>query len=473
MTADMPRPSGGFVPARHTPAPGHSFAAHDVATALPEELLGRLRVEVAEGLAARSQTDEAAGRPPMSVTDRQALAEQLTVTALDGHAAATLAGGGRLLSAQTEGALVRRVLDGLFALGGFQPLLDDPTVENINANGCDSVWVRYADGRRDQAGPVAGSDGELIELIRTVAARAGVEERRFDRASPRLSVQLPDGSRLFAVMAVTGRPCVAIRRHRYLTVTGDDLVGLGTLSPALRVFLRAVVRARKNVLICGGTGVGKTTLLRALAADIPRHERLITIEDSLELGLDRDPAAHPDVVAMQAREANIEGHGEVSLAELVRFALRMSPDRVIVGEIRGPEVVPACNAMSQGTDGSMATLHASSSKGAFTKIAAYAAQGPERLPLEATSLLVAAAIHFVVHLDWASDGRRVVSSVREIVGAEDLQIVSNEVWRPGPGRAAVPGAPLRADTMAELIAAGYPPPDGVPIGPAGSGGWWP
>ncbi|WP_239338605.1 CpaF family protein [Frankia sp. CiP3] len=473
MTDGMPGPVGGFLPARRVSAPGHTFPAHEVATGVPEELVVALRAEVAGQLAAQGQADEAAGRPSLSVADRHVLAEQLTVTALDAYAAVTLAGGGQLLSPPVEGAVVRRVLDGLFALGGFQPLLDDPTVENINANGCDSVWVRYADGRREQTGSVAGSDAELIELIRTVAARAGVEERRFDRASPRLSVQLADGSRLFAVMAVTGRPCVAIRRHRYLTVTADDLVDLGTLTPGLRAFLGAVVRARKNVLICGGTGVGKTTLLRALAADIPRHERLITIEDSLELGLDRDPVAHPDVVAMQAREANIEGHGEVSLAELVRYALRMSPDRVIVGEIRGPEVVPACNAMSQGTDGSMATLHASSSKGAFAKIAAYAAQGPERLPLEATGLLVAAAIHFVVHLDWAPDGRRVVSSVREVVGAQELQVLSNEVWRPGPDRVAVPGAPVRADTMAELVAAGYLPADGGFGESAESGGWWP
>ena len=148
-------------------------------------------------------------------------------------------------------------------------------------------------------------------------------------------------------------------------------------------------RARKNLLVTGGTGAGKTTMLRALCAEIPPSERLVTIEDALELGLDRDREAHPDAVAMQAREPNVEGEGEVTQADLVRWALRMSPDRVLVGEIRGAEVIPMCNAMTQGNDGSMATLHASSSKGAFSRLATYAVQAPERLPLEATNLMVA------------------------------------------------------------------------------------
>jgi Flp pilus assembly CpaF family ATPase len=341
----------------------------------------------------------------------------------------------------------------------LQPLLDDPAVENINVNGFDNVWVRYADGRRTRVGPVASSDGELVELVRTVAARFGVEERRFDRGVPRVSAQLPDGSRLFAVLAVTagGRPAISIRRHRHLTVTLHDLQGLGTLDAGVAAFLEAAVLARKNILIAGGTGVGKTTLLRALAACIPPEERLVTIEDAFELGLDADTASHPDCVGMQAREANVEGQGAVDAAELVRWALRMSPDRVIVGEVRGPEVVPMLNAMSQGNDGSMGTIHASTSRGAFTKLAAYAVQAEEHLPIEATSLLIAAAVHFVVHLAWDTQGRRVVSSVREVVDADGPQVVSNEVFRPGPDGHAVPGTPLRAATAGQLAAAGFDP----------------
>jgi Flp pilus assembly CpaF family ATPase len=157
---------------------------------------------------------------------------------------------------------------------------------------------------------------------------------------------------------------------------------------------------------------------------------------------------------MQAREANIEGVGAIEQAELVRWGLRMAPDRVIVGEIRGSEVVPMCNAMSQGSDGSLSTIHTSTSSGTFSKLAAYAAQSPERLSLEATNLLVAAAVDVVVHLAWSTDRVRVVDSVREIVGADGSQIVSNEVYRPGADGRAVPATPPRAELMAELVAAG-------------------
>jgi Flp pilus assembly CpaF family ATPase len=272
----------------------------------------------------------------------------------------------------------------LFGLGRLQRLLDDYEIENVNANGCDRVWVRYADGRRVQVDPIADSDEELVELVRLAAARLGLGERRFDLGSPLLDLRLPDGSRLFAAMAVVTRPCLAIRRHRYPSLTLEDLMAKGTVTSALRAFLGAAVRARLNLIISGGTNAGKTTLLRALAAEIPFDERLVTIEDSLELGLERFPEVHADVVAMEARAPNVEGEGAISVADLVRAALRMSPDRVIVGEVRGHEVIPMLNAMTQGNDGSMCTVHANSSAGAFGRLASYAVQAPERLPLEAT-----------------------------------------------------------------------------------------
>ncbi len=427
----------------------------------------KIRTQVAAGLAARAREDQATGGSVLTEPDRAALGHALIAEALQAEAEIALAAGRPVLDSEDEDALARAVYDSLFGLAGFQPLLDDSEIENINANGADTVWVRYADGRSERVDPVAASDAALVELLRTVAARVGVSERRFDLGVPRLSLQLPDGSRLFSVMAVTGRPCVSIRRHRFLKVTPDDLIGLGMLDVTLREFLRGCVRGRKNLIICGGTGIGKTTMLRALAADIPPEERLITIEDSLELGLDRDPETHPDVVAMQAREPNVEGEGEVTQAELVKWALRMSPDRVIVGEIRGPEVVPVCNAMSQGNDGSMATLHASSSRGVFAKLATYAIQSPERLSLEATNLLVANAVDFVAYLALDTRGRRVVSSVREVVDADGPLVVTNEVFRPdGDGRA-MPGVPLRGETLDHLVAAGFDPE--VMDRP---GGWW-
>ncbi len=389
-----------------------------------------LRAEVLAALSERQRELAMAGQPPLSPGDEQALGRQLIAEALEGRANRALRDREAMLSASEEDELAHATFDALFRLHRLQRLLDDPSIENINANGYDQVWVRYADGRREQVEPIAASDDELEEMLRTAAARTGIGERRFDRGSPRLSLQLPDGSRLFALMAVSARPCLSIRRHRYLRVTADDLVMLGTLDLGLREFVRAAMLARKSCVICGGTGAGKTTLLRAMAADIPPAERLVTIEDSLELGLDRFPELHPDVVALEAREPNLEGEGGVSLAELVRWALRMSPDRVIVGEARGEEVLALLNAMSQGTDGSMATLHASSSRGAFSKLATYAVQSPERLPLEATNLLVANAVHFVVYI--AQDGdRRYVASVREVVDAEGPMVVSNEIFRPG------------------------------------------
>ena len=429
-------------------------------------LVAGLRAEVLAALSERERELAALGHPTLSAADEQALGRHLIAEALERRANEALRDRGAVLSAVEEDDLARAAFDALFRLNHLQRLLDDPSIENINANGCDQVWVRYADGRREQAEPIAASDEELEEMLRTAAARTGIGERRFDRGSPRLSLQLPDGSRLFALMAVSARPCVSIRRHRHLRVTPDDLVRLGTLDLALREFVRAAMAARKSAIICGGTGAGKTTLLRAMAADIAPSERLVTIEDSLELGLDRFGDLHPDVVALEAREPNLEGEGGVSLAELVRWALRMSPDRVIVGEARGEEVLALLNAMSQGTDGSMATLHASSSRGAFSKLATYAIQAPERLPLEATNLLVANAVHFVIHLAQVGD-RRYVASVREVVDAEGPMVVSNEIFRPGPDGRAVPGAPMRSDTLDQLAAVGFDP--GLLERPQG---WW-
>ena len=419
------------------------------------DLAERVRAQTAAQLATEASAAEQAGRGRLTAPQRTGLCRQVIRNVLDGEAARALAAGTPPLDATTEEHLEQVVFDALCGLGGFQPYLDDPLIENVNANGCDQVFVRYADGRREQVAPVAASDAELEDLVRAVAGRAGIEERRFDRGCPRLSVPLPGGGRLFAVMAVTARPCVAIRRDRLAAATLADLVRNGTMSGEVAAFLQAAVRARKNILISGGTAVGKTTLLRALASAIPAHERLITIEDSLELCLDRDAGAHPDAVALQAREPNVEGQGEVSLAELVRWALRMSPDRVIVGEVRGREVVPMLNAMSQGNDGSMTTLHASSSRGAFMKLAAYAAQTEEHLRLEDTNLLIAGAVHFVVQLDYAPGGQRVVSSIREVTDADGRQVVSNEIYAPGPDRRANRAAPLRATTADELAAASH------------------
>ncbi|MDX8148419.1 ATPase, T2SS/T4P/T4SS family [Lentzea sp. BCCO 10_0061] len=415
----------------------------------------RLRNDVTDQLSARLRADGTAERPPLGPLQRRQLAEALLRDSVESIARKRLQAGLELFDADVERRAVAEVLAELFGAGRLDPLLADTSIENINVNGADQVFVKRADGTREMLPPIVDSDDDLVHLIRTLAARSGIEERRFDNASPIVNFALPSGERVSAVMTVTARPSVSIRRHRLQRVNLGELRDNDTIGPGMESFLAALVRARKNVLVTGGTTIGKTTLLRALASAIPAHERLITIEDVFELGLDQDPA-HADVVALQAREPNLEGVGAITLSDLVWQSLRMQPDRVIVGEVRGPEVIPLTNAMSMGNDGSMGTLHASSSAGAFTKLGAYAVQGPERLTLEATNLLVASALHFVVHLDLSPDRcHRVVSSVREVVDADGRQIISNEVWRPGPDLRAVPAAPLRSRTLDELIAAGY------------------
>jgi Flp pilus assembly CpaF family ATPase len=435
-------------------------------------LVRELRREVADELTERLRADELADRPRLSPADQRQFGRQLINRRLERHAKEQLERGSVPLSYEDETTLAQAIHDALFGLGALQRLLDDESIENIDANGHADVWITRSDGAKERAPAIADSDDELIDTLRMTAARVGLTERRFDNGSPSLNLQLPDGSRLFAVMAVTARPSVAIRRHRFPKVFLDDLVGLGSIDLALREFLAAAVRARKNFIVCGGVDAGKTTLMRAMLNEVGPEERIVTIEDNLEIGLDRYPDLHPDVVALEAREENVEGEGAIDLATLVRWGLRMNPDRVIVGEVRGHEVIPMLNAMSQGNDGSMCTIHANSSASAFSKLAMYAVQAPERLNLEATNLMVANAINFVVYIGTDAVGgeggmRRYVSSVREIVGAEGPLVMSNEIFMPGYDRRAIPGSPMRDTTHAHLVAAGFD--SSVLLRPDG---WW-
>ena len=445
-------------------------------------LVSRLRADVADDLSAAAGYD-------LASDDRRELARQLTLSRLEGYATESVASGHTPLDVADEERVARAVLDALFGLGRLQTLIDDGDIENIDVNGCDRVWVTYADGTKARVEPAADSDAELAEILRSAAARFGLSERRFDVSHPELDLRLPDGSRLSALMSVVKRPVVSIRRHRYVDLTLDDLVEMGGLDATLASFLTAAVRARKNIVVGGAMNSGKTTLIRALASVIPPRERVVTIEQAFELGLDSMPERHPDLVALEARPANAEGEGAISMARLVRRALRMNADRVIVGEVLGDEVLPMLNAMSQGRSGSMCTIHADSSLGIFRRLASYAVQAPERLPLESTNLLIAGAVHFTVFVEVADMGsesfdtrylsvlrpdqvadepdnrfrfapvkrRRIVSSVQEVVGSEGLHVISNEVFRKGKDGRAGQSAPLRSSTLEELVDCGFEP----------------
>ncbi len=428
-----------------------------------QALVDELRAKVAARLADWRESREAGGRP-LTHEDEQRYATHLIEQLLAEHARRRIERGEPPLDPEEDHALTETVQAELFRLGRLQPLLVDAEIENIDINGCDQVWLHYADGTVKQGPAVASSDQALIELVQLIAERKGPNPRAFSRSQPRLHLKLPDGSRLFATMGVSHRPVVSIRRHRHVRVFLHDMVRLGAIDQSLHAFLAALVKARKSILIAGGTGAGKTTLLRALINEIPPTDRLVTIENAYELGLHEPELAdlHPNVVAMEARDANIEGEGQVSMADLVRDGLRLNPSRVIVGEVLGDEVLTMLEAMSQGNPGSMCTIHAESSLGAFQRVAMYAAKSAERLDMETTYQMIAGAVHFVVFIAQRDERhqpggmlRRFVSSVREVTGAEGKRVITNEVYQPGPDGRAVPrpGAPLRC--LEELELAGF------------------
>ncbi len=498
----------------------------------------RTRADVAAHLREQVADDLAAAPASLGVEHRRELARQRIFHHLDDLGRRAAGDAVVDLTPDDEQRLAQDVLDVLFGMGRLQALIDDDEVENIDVNGCDRVWVTRADGRKHRADPVADSDDELVGLVRAAAVRFGLSERRFDASCPELDLRLPGGSRLSALMAVTERPVLSIRRHRHDDLSIDDLVALGTMDEDVASFLAAAVRARKNIVVAGAMNSGKTTLLRALASAVPARERIVTIEQAFELSLDKHSSRHPDVVALEARPPNLEGVGEITVAQLVRRALRMNADRVIVGEVLGDEVLPMLNAMSQGRSGSMCTIHADSSAGVFRRIASYAVQAPERLAVDAVNLLIAGAVDFVVYLDAdvadepgdldddsafdrgaaVGPGRRsdrpalpglpglpgplaarsdegaphgwrrgpstqspsefpaprrrqrVVSSIREVIDADGLQVISNELYRPDGDRRAVPCAPVRSATLAELVGAGYRPRGALAA--AGGGDPW-
>ncbi|MDQ1357213.1 MAG: pilus assembly protein CpaF [Acidimicrobiaceae bacterium] len=421
-----------------------------------EALVRRLRSKVARQLADAQRERERQGQGRLIEADEHALGAKLINEALERHAHELITNGVAPLTAEDEQALEQAVFNLLFGLGRLQDHLDRADVVNIHAAGAQRVWLDLVDGRTIRGPAVADTDEELIEFIRDLGRRVGLSERLFDPAHPRINLQLPDGSRLFAIGWVCPETHLFLRLHRLLDVTLDDLAGRGSFSPMIRAFLGAAVRARANLLICGGMGDGKTTLLRALAADIAPEERLVTVETDYELALDRFPDRHNEVVALESREANVEDVGRITCADLVRWAMRMNARRVIVGEVLGDEVVPMLNAMNSGASGSMCTLHANSSAEVFNKLALLAAQSPERLEFRHTFALAADAVNFTIFVRRDRSGHRVVSSIREVTGASDTAVVTNELFAPdSEGRVVPTGTVLSERTRQRLREQGF------------------
>ncbi len=339
-----------------------------------------------------------------------------------------------LLGADDVAGVVGRVLARVEGLGPLEPLLGDPSVSEVMCNGAGPVWVER-DGRLAATGLVldAGTVGHLIERI---VAPLG---RRIDRSSPMVDARLPDGSRVNAVvspLAVDG-PCLTIRRFAARPVDLDAVC-----PPGVAPFLRWAVRARANLVVCGGAGAGKTTLLNALAGSIPPGERVITVEDAAELRL---PGAH--VVRLESRPSNAEGVGEVTIRELVRNALRMRPDRIVVGEVRGAEVVDMVAAMTTGHDGSLSTCHANGPADALRRLELLLLLGGVDLPLAAVREHLASAVDLVVHVARRADGTRRVIAVDEVVEADTHSADRGAPTRAlvGPtGLVALPERPVRA-----------------------------
>lgn len=355
--------------------------------------------------------------------------------------------------------LARAVHDQRYGLGPVTAYLRDPRVENIDINGCDQVWISYGSGERVAAPPVAANDDALIAMIRTWATRGGQTARDFSAAAPLVNVALTGSARLTATMSVTPRPCVSLRRHGQLDVTLAGLVELGTIDGTLAAFLAAAVKSRCNIIVTGGVNVGKTTMLRALASEIPPGERVATLESEYELYLHGHPQ-HPDVIAFEAREANSEGVGGISLHELIAHALRHNPRRVLLGEVRRDEIMPMLEAMNSGQEGSMCTLHANSPAEAFDRILILGLRGGLALAERAIHILVGMAVDLIVHLRRGFDGTRTVRFVSEILevmppGDTERPAV-NRLFLPDPetGRARAVHTPS-AHLLARLTGAGF------------------
>jgi len=317
--------------------------------------------------------------------------------------------------------LSREILDEIFGLGPLEPLLKDPTVSDILVNRFDRVYVERA-GKLEPTGLSFKDDSHLMQIIDRIVSRVG---RRVDESSPMVDARLPDGSRVNAIippLAIDG-PCLSIRRFGRDPVTARNMIENKTLTEPMLELLSAMVKGRLNLLISGGTGAGKTTLLNVLSGYIPNSERVVTIEDAAELQMKQE-----HVVRLETRPPNIEGKGAVRQRQLVINSLRMRPDRIVVGEVRGEEAFDMLQAMNTGHEGSLTTVHANANRDALARLESMVSMANLNLPERAMRMQIASAIHAVVQIARLSDGTRKVISVSEVHGMEGDGIALQDIF---------------------------------------------
>jgi pilus assembly protein CpaF len=317
--------------------------------------------------------------------------------------------------------LSREILDEIFGLGPLEPLLKDPTISDILVNRYDKVYVERA-GKIEPTGLSFKDDAHLMQIIDRIVSRVG---RRVDESSPMVDARLADGSRVNAIippLAIDG-PCLSIRRFGRDPLTARNMIENKTLTEPMLELLSAMVKGRLNLLVSGGTGAGKTTLLNVLSGYIPNSERIVTIEDAAELQMKQE-----HVVRLETRPPNIEGKGAIRQRQLVINSLRMRPDRIVVGEVRGEEAFDMLQAMNTGHEGSLTTVHANSPRDALARVENMFSMANLNLPERAMRHQIASAIHAVVQIARLSDGTRKVISISEVTGMEDESIALQQIF---------------------------------------------
>ncbi|UQW99137.1 CpaF/VirB11 family protein [Streptomyces sp. RerS4] len=429
-------------PAAPVPPSGNASVEHAASPAVTVDYAAvrLIKKEVGELL-----TDVLRARPNLSVTAQEQQGRHLINQQVALWSDAEAVKLGYATSAAQDAAIAQAVFDLQFRAGRLQQHLDNPLVENIFINGYADTWLDFTDGRRTRVAPVADSDEELRELLRDLARRTtGQAERSLSTADPFLALRLADGSRLQAIIDVTPGTYVTIRRHSMRHADLPELVSRGMLDTTLEQFLRAAVRAEKNVMVVGGQAAGKTTLLRALLREIDPDERFATLETEFEL-FAHENGYHRQVVPMEARESNGEvigggaAAGEITLMDLMYRALRMSLARIVVGEVRGPEIVAMLEAMTNGAGGNLSTLHAMSPSVVFDRIAELYLLAQANMTEQLAYRQAANGLHFIVFVRQIDETKigghrhRFISQVLEVTGiGEGGRPETNQIFGPRP-----------------------------------------